>query len=48
MAVPNAFAVPVGWAGKVLLPDGRSHVQGGRTGIMKNGACLAADPEAIL
>ena len=38
---------PVGRAGKALLPGGRSHAQGGRTGT-KNGACLAADPEAIL
>ena len=41
------LAVPVGWAGKVLLLDGRSHAQGGKTGA-KNGVCVAADPEAIL
>ena len=38
---------PVGRAGKALVPGGRSHAQGGKTGA-KNGACIAADPEAIL
>ena len=42
-----AFPGPSGGADKALLPGGRSHAQGGRTGA-ENGACLAADPEAIL
>jgi hypothetical protein len=41
------FELTVGRAGKALLLDGRSHAQGGKTGS-KNGACVAADPEAIL
>lgn len=30
-------ALPVGRAGKALLPDGRSHAQGGKTGARKRG-----------
>ena len=40
-----AESKPVGWAGKVLLPDGRSHAQGGKTGARKMGPALRQTPK---